>query len=206
MNEDRFPSGRLRSPLGVREGGAAYQRIHQRLAMAALRLLAERGFQEMGVDEVAQAAGASKRTVYRHYANKVDLAVAAIGELAGMFTYEQEPTDAQERLANFMRSSDERDGLFAPVLATAVVNRTTVPELLEALRVNVLRPREELLRRFIEEGQRAGQIRREIPPEAVAALGTGMYMDQFSGMHAWFGSKSASEARMLAVWAMIRAD
>ena len=174
--------------------------------MAALRLLAERGFQEMSVDEVAQAAGASKRTVYRHYANKVDLAVAAIGELAGMFTYEQEPTDAQERLANFMRSSDERDGLFAPVLATAVVNRTTVPELLEALRVNVLRPREELLRRFIEEGQRAGQIRREIPPEAVAALGAGMYMDQFSGMHAWFGSESANADRLAAVWAMIRAD
>lgn len=206
MDGDRYPSGRRRSPLGVREGGAAYLQIHQKLARAALRLMAEQGYEAMSVDDVAIAAGASKRTVYRHYANKVELAVAAIAELAGMFTYEQQTAQARDRLSNFMRSSDERDALFAPVLATCVVNRTTVPELLQSLKDNVLTPRQELLRQFIEEGQRTGQIRSDIPPAAVAALSTGMHMDHASGMNEWFGSEDAAAARFAAIWAMIRAE
>ena len=57
-HHDRFPSGRRREPLGVRTGGAAYQRLHERTADAALQLLAERGYADMGMDDVAQLAGA----------------------------------------------------------------------------------------------------------------------------------------------------
>ena len=35
---DRYPSGRLRVPRGVREGGPAWQQVHTQLALEALRL------------------------------------------------------------------------------------------------------------------------------------------------------------------------
>jgi TetR/AcrR family transcriptional regulator, regulator of mycofactocin system len=40
------------------------------IADAALTLFAERGFSEVNVDDVAQAAGIARRTVFRYYASK----------------------------------------------------------------------------------------------------------------------------------------
>ncbi len=205
-HHDRFPSGRRREPLGVRTGGAAYQRLHERTADAALQLLAERGYADMGMDDVAQLAGVSKRTVYRHFATKVDLAVAAIQQLAGMFEFQQSEVAAEGRLSAFLRSEDARDALFGPVVATAVVNRTEVPELLAALREHVLAPREALIARFIQEGQRAGEIRADISPAAVAALSTGMHIDDLTGMHRWFGRRRASGEVFAQIWPLMAAD
>lgn len=42
----------------------------QHIADAALGLFAERGFSEVSVDDVAQAAGIARRTVFRYYASK----------------------------------------------------------------------------------------------------------------------------------------
>ena len=77
---ERTAGGRRRVPLGIREGGEAWEQAHLVLAEQALRLLAEVGYADMKMDDVADAAGMSKRTVYRHYPTKVDLAVAAIGQ------------------------------------------------------------------------------------------------------------------------------
>ncbi len=200
---NRFPSGRRREPLGVRAGGAAYQRLHERTASAALQLLAERGYADMSMDDVALRAGVSKRTVYRHYATKVDLAVAAIQQLAGMFEFQQSEAAADERLRAFFRSEDARDAVFGPVVATAVVNRTEVPELLAALREHVLAPREALIARFIREGQQEGVIRPDISPAAVAALSMGVRIDNLTGMHRWFGRRRASGEVFAEIWPLI---
>lgn len=42
----------------------------QHIADAALGLFAEHGFSEVSVDDVAQAAGIARRTVFRYYASK----------------------------------------------------------------------------------------------------------------------------------------
>lgn len=43
------------------------------IADAAVRLFIERGFAETTMDDVAEAAGVSRRTVYRHFPSKDDL-------------------------------------------------------------------------------------------------------------------------------------
>ena len=53
----------------------------ERILDAAGRLLLERGFEGMTIDEVAHAAKAGKATVYRRWATKDDLAVAALMHL-----------------------------------------------------------------------------------------------------------------------------
>lgn len=55
----------LRSPLGRRRSTTP-----QHITDVALRLFAAQGFDQVSVDDVAHAAGISRRTVFRYYASK----------------------------------------------------------------------------------------------------------------------------------------
>jgi AcrR family transcriptional regulator len=50
----------------------------ERLVDATASLVAERGFHQVGVDEIGAAAGVSGAAIYRHFAGKQDLLVAVI--------------------------------------------------------------------------------------------------------------------------------
>lgn len=51
-----------------------------RLVAAAARLFAERGFQSVGIDDVAAAIGIAGPSVYHHFGGKADLLAAAMGD------------------------------------------------------------------------------------------------------------------------------
>jgi len=57
------------------------RRTRRDLSEAALRLFLERGFAETTLDDVVEAAEVSKRTFFRNYASKEDVALAAETEL-----------------------------------------------------------------------------------------------------------------------------
>lgn len=48
---------------------------------ATIELFADLGYEALTIEAVAEAAGVAKSTVYRRYPGKIDLIVAAIGEL-----------------------------------------------------------------------------------------------------------------------------
>ncbi|MEX2598856.1 MAG: helix-turn-helix domain-containing protein, partial [Dehalococcoidia bacterium] len=52
------------------------ERTRNKILEAALRLLTERGFYGVGMEEVARAAGISRQALYLHFASKSDLLVA----------------------------------------------------------------------------------------------------------------------------------
>jgi AcrR family transcriptional regulator len=62
------------------------------LLEAAEELLAEKGYHEMSIDEIAARVGVSKGTVYLHFSSKEELVLAYLGR--GMRRFMQEATDA----------------------------------------------------------------------------------------------------------------
>ena len=61
------------------------ERIRERITVAAFRLFRQKGFLRSGVDEIAAAAGVTKRTLYAHFGSKDELlaqVMAAQAQLA----------------------------------------------------------------------------------------------------------------------------
>lgn len=202
--ENRTAGGRRRVPLGIREGGAEWERLHTRLAVTALAVLAERGYADMVMDEVAERAGASKRTIYRHYPTKVDLAVAAIRQVSTLEGWFDGAGSTEERLARALAIGADRALVFAPVLATALVHRHTVPELLAALREHVLIPRQAAIAGFLADGEAAGDVRPGLDPVAVAALMVGVIVQRLDGTRPQRG-KAGVRIDLDHIWALLRA-
>jgi AcrR family transcriptional regulator len=70
-----LPANRTASPpSGLRE--RRRQALTAEIEAVALDLFAERGFAEVTVDDIANAAGISRRTFFRYYASKDDLLLA----------------------------------------------------------------------------------------------------------------------------------
>ena len=75
---------------------------HQAIVAAAHDIFLQKGFSAAGMDEIAEAAGVSKRTVYSHFGSKEDMFVALL---------ERKCTATRE---NFVSNADET----APIDAT----------------------------------------------------------------------------------------
>lgn len=84
---------------GLRERNR--ERNRAELAEAALRLFTERGFDEVTVDDIAEAAGVSRRTFFRYFESKED----------AVLPYEEERIDE-------LREALARRPAHEPVLAT----------------------------------------------------------------------------------------
>lgn len=64
-----------------RASAAAAAQTAEEILRSAIRLLAERGFAEVSIDEVARDAGVTRGAVYHHYANRLGLFTAVAGAL-----------------------------------------------------------------------------------------------------------------------------
>jgi AcrR family transcriptional regulator len=59
------------------------RRMHEAISTAAIRLFLQRGFDEVSVAEVAQAAEVSKPTLFKYFATKEDLVLHRIADHQG---------------------------------------------------------------------------------------------------------------------------
>jgi AcrR family transcriptional regulator len=85
------------------------ERTRQAIVEAAARLWQERGLHQAGLEEVAAAAGVTRRTIYLHFGGKADLLLAVVAqaeraaglpELRARLREAQTPEDILERLAD----------------------------------------------------------------------------------------------------------
>jgi AcrR family transcriptional regulator len=103
-----FPSDGTGLGVGI-DGPAHYGATEERILSAALRLLGRRGVKRLGMQEVSEAAGVSRGTLYRYFPSKDRLldAVAVFDEhsftqgLAAALAARQDPTERMHAFVAF---------------------------------------------------------------------------------------------------------
>jgi AcrR family transcriptional regulator len=143
------------------------------IVASANRLLAEKGFDVMTVDEVAADVGIAKASLYKHFTSKEELAAAAMirvldRALAFIVTLDTttrasaiEQLKAVARWTMQVQLAGEMPSLPAQnsaLRAALVNNRIYLDRLMEV---------SERLGAWIDEAQRAGQLNPQLPPEVM---------------------------------------
>jgi len=143
---------------------------------ATVELLAEKGYLQTSVDQIADRAGVSKPTVYRRYADKADLVTAAITE----HWSSQEPPDTgdvRKDLLTLLHQVRVRLGsnLGMPMVGVLLVEEPHNPELLARFRERFLFPRRRQFREVLRRGQVRGQVREDVDLDTMTDVLFGPY-------------------------------
>lgn len=146
-----------------------------RILEAAAELLLSRGYDNMTVDDVAARARVGKATVYRRWAKKEDLAVAAMHELHQTRMPVPDTGDLRGDLVVATRAALD----FASSPAGAAYLRTAVLESARDPRIALLyraatRQTEEALRHILEQAVLRGEVRADADLDIAVQLLTGL--------------------------------
>lgn len=154
------PPGRPRSP-----------RAHRAVLEAVIHLLGERGFTGTSVEAVADRAGVSKATIYRHWSSKEALCGEAIACVvvdvprAGGHDPRRLLKRSLIGLAEALEGSDA--GRLLPHLASAAAIN---PQLAEIWRRSLVEPTRQRVIRLLREAVDAGQLAANTDVELAAEL------------------------------------
>lgn len=192
---------------GVHAGGAAWLQLHASIAVHALHLLCTRGYGAFTVDNLAAASGINRRTIYRHYLTRSELAVAAIRQMPTFdAAWNSSGGTPRERVRKAVRTLSDQPVLLPGLLATAVTSADEAPALLGAVTEYVLDPRASLVRRLIQEGQDEGWVRAEASEWEVTALINGLMCDEALGRIHFTSRDARAEALADAIWRQLAID
>ena len=138
----------------------------------ALRLLMEQGYDAMSIEGVAAAAGVGKPTIYRRYASKRELVVAAISSLSDTLAL---PPDSGDGRAELFAYLSEMLGILQSnsgfaVLGAMLVKEREDPGLLALLRRQVIEARMAAVAGLLRRGIARGEVRADIPLDATAEM------------------------------------
>ncbi|NUP47493.1 MAG: TetR family transcriptional regulator [Catenulispora sp.] len=150
------------------------QLVRDELGDAALRLLARQGFEETTVDQLAAAAGVSRRTFFRYFASKEDVVISFIGLVGEQIVAEVEARPAGEPPAVAIR-----EAVKAVTVEDFTENREkSVALIRHTLQIPALRARfaerQDLLRDDIAEALARRQDLPEPTPRLHFAAGLGL--------------------------------
>ena len=87
---------------------------------AALELFAERGFEETTVDDIADALGVSRRTLFRYFASKNDMVWGEFDWVLARLRRCLEATDADEPLHDALRSAVVESNRYEDLLKAGI--------------------------------------------------------------------------------------
>ena len=148
-------------------------RTRARISAAALRLVAEGGYQAATIGSVAQAAGVGAGTVYRHFPSKADLLaevfrVASQREVDAVAAAVTVPGPPAQRLAAAVETFARR-ALRGRRLAWALLAEPVDPAV-EAERLVFRRAYRDVFAAVLEQGMASGELPDQDPELTAAAL------------------------------------
>lgn len=176
----------------------------ERILRCALDLLAEDGFAGMTIDGVAGAAGVSKATIYRRFADKNDLVTAAIAVYASQDD-EALQGDTRERLTAVMQGARERmiDGSGMTIMRQIMAESKRNPELVRLHRERTIQPKMAAMVRLLEDGVERGEVRPDADLQLITELLTGSWMARWNRGEEFPGNWS--ERVVDAIWPALAA-
>jgi AcrR family transcriptional regulator len=150
--------------------------LDAKIRHAAMAIIRESGVSAMSLDHVAERAGVSKPTIYRRFAGKTELVVAAMVEACAP----QGPALVGDELVDligfleFFRSHFEAN-IQLPTLGSLLQESRTQPDLIAAFRKGTIQIFRHHLLSLVEAAGHAGIVRREADPRTVAQMLVGAF-------------------------------
>jgi AcrR family transcriptional regulator len=146
-------------------------RIDVAIMWATLRLLEEQGYQRMSIAAVAEAAGVGRAALYRRYASKAELVVAAIQQLASGPEPDL-PEGSREALRELLAAAGAAFASPAgiAVLGSLLAEQQRDPELLAAFRARIFDPHRAAVRGVLDRGVASGEVSPDADREAVDSI------------------------------------
>ncbi len=145
----------------------------RRILKAARELIAEGGFQQAHIENVATAAGLAPGTVYRYFPSKTDLMAEVFRtvserEVEVVEAIVDGPGTAAERVEGLIRTFASR-ALLRPRMAYAMLAEPVDPRI-EEERIAFRELYASIYRRVLEDGMRSGEFVRMEPSVAAACF------------------------------------
>jgi len=145
------------------------------ILQAARELLAERGFDGMTMDAVADRAGTGKATVYRRWPSKVQLTVDAVVCAGGLAVTIADIPDTGSLRGDLLavrlgRPADDGAALMSGLMSAAREN----PDLAGVFHEQFVASRVQLMRDLLGRARLRGELRPDIDLEMVAAVAPAM--------------------------------
>jgi AcrR family transcriptional regulator len=142
---------------------------------ATRRQLAESGLAALSVSAVAQEAGTTRPAIYRRWPTRLELAVAAVANLAEIAPPERtdDPlADLTAELTHFRHCITDAGAL---ALAGVMLQDGVDPELQRNYRDHLVRPRRARLRACLDRGVSAGLLAADADLAVAVSLATGSW-------------------------------
>ena len=175
--------GIMLAPAGQRRRGRPRSaRAEQAILAAALDLIAERGPEGLGIEQVAARAGVGKATIYRRWRGKEDMLLDAIATLGSDLPVPQGRSvraDLVALLDSFSREAADprRARLFALLQGEGL----RYPRLLARYTEAVVQPRQDIVASVLRRGLATGELRENTDIEAATFLLNGAVLASMSG-------------------------
>ena len=201
-----MPRTRTTPVKGVHAGGAAWLQLHSSIAAHALDLICSRGYGALTVDNLAAASGINRRTIYRHYPNLADLAVAAVKQMPPLDAGWGQTGSPRARLESAALAASDHPRRLPRLLATAITHDKDEPRLMKAVVELVLEPRRQSVAQRIAEGQSQGWVRSDAHAWQVAALINGVLIEEALGLIDFASKRARAQALADTIWRLIAVD
>ena len=177
------PTASVETVRNARPGRPRDPGVDRAIVRETLRALADQGYQGMSIEGVAEAAGVGKTTIYRRYASKVEMVVAALSTIRHSMGPLSDTGSLRSDLAGMMTQAHRILPRLFSVMDAVLVEEGRNPELLELVRERILRPRRDEVMTMLRRAADRGEVRPDIDPEAaVHAIVGSMFMRRLLGI------------------------
>ncbi len=188
----RVTSVPTRKSAGRGAGRPRSEKSHRAILRAALELLSRDGLSGMSIEGVAERAGVGKTTIYRRWATKEELVMAALQAIESRRPFQVTGDFHKDVLAwarSLLRLIENADIDYLDLIARIFGEARANPGLMDALIQKIYGPRMAFFSEVFKEAKKRGDIRRDIELTAFLSVigGAFLYYGFISGTV--FGSR-----------------